>query len=323
MPPPVTAIEAPTGPGAGDPVRDREPSVRARVLVVDDVAENLRLLGRALAPEHEVMAATSGAEAVRLAEARPPDLILLDVEIPDLHGYEVFRCLQASPRTRGIPVIFVTARSDEEDEIEGLRMGAVDYITKPFREAIVRARVRTHVELKRYRDLLHDRSYVDGLTGIPNRRRFDEYLASTWSAAAAAAAPVALLLADVDGFKSYNDHLGHLAGDECLRRVATALAAGVRRNVDLMARYGGEEFACVMPDADQGMAVAAGERLRAAVADLDIPHPAAPAAPVVTVSIGTASLAPAGDLAADGLVEAADRALFRAKKEGRNRVHAG
>jgi len=299
------------------------PHKRARVLVVDDVPTNIRLLTRVLADEHDVMAATSGEDALLLAGRELPDLILLDVEMPDLDGYAVCRQLKSSPSTSSIPVIFVTARTDEADEVEGLRLGAVDYITKPFREAIVRARVQTHLELKRYRDLLQDRSYIDGLTGVPNRRRFDEFLERAWSTARSAGLPLSLLMIDVDHFKAYNDSLGHLAGDECLRRVAAALPACVRRDSDLLARYGGEEFACVLPGAADAIALKAGQCMQARVLSLDIPHPQSSAGDRVTVSVGVGSMAVGEPLEISDLIERADRALYQAKQDGRNRVRVG
>lgn len=304
--------------GAAD-AGDAVAAARARVLVVDDVPTNIRLLARVLSPEHEVVAATEGEEALRLAQLNPPDLILLDVEMPGLDGYEVCRRLKASTATAAIPVIFVTARTDEADEVEGLSLGAVDYITKPFREAIVRARVRTHLELKRYRDLLQDRSYVDGLTGVPNRRRLDEFLVRAVAAAQRSLEPLCLLLIDVDHFKAYNDRFGHLAGDEALRRVAAELARGSRRDTDLPARYGGEEFALVMPHTEIDAALAAAQRVLARVEDLGLENPGS-AAGVVTVSIGAACLRAGERIGMEDLIARADRALYRAKQEGRNRV---
>lgn len=290
---------------------------RGRVLLVDDVAANIRVLARLLAPEFEVLAATRADEALRLADQRRPDLILLDVEMPDMDGYALCTALQQNPRTAAIPVIFVTARQDEEDEVRGLRLGAVDYITKPYSEAIVRARVRTHMELKRYRDLLQNRSYIDGLTGVANRRRFDDFLAQTLREGAGS---TALLLLDVDHFKAYNDALGHLAGDECLKRVAQELSHCVRHDCDLLARYGGEEFAFVLPGADRAAALAVAERVRERLAILALPHPASAVSAVVTVSIGGATTPTGERIEASALVERADRALYRAKSAGRDRV---
>ncbi len=297
-----------------------EDAPRPTVLIVDDVPANIRLLVRVLSPDYEIVAATGAREALRIAEASEPSLILLDVEMPEADGYAVCRQLQDSPLTRDIPVIFVTGRSDEADEIAGLQVGAVDYITKPFREAIVRARVRTHLELKRYRDLLRDRSYEDGLTGIPNRLRLDEFLAQQCAVAARNGRALSLVLADVDHFKRYNDRFGHLAGDECLRRVARAMRQVVRAESDLLARYGGEELACVLPEADSATAQAIAERLRESVALLDIPHPDGVESARVSISLGLTTVAGSEAATPEQLIARADRALYRAKREGRDRV---
>lgn len=297
-----------------------EDAPRPTVLIVDDVPANIRMLVRVLSPEYEIVAATGAREALRIAEAADPSLILLDVEMPEADGYAVCRQLQDSPLTRDIPVIFVTGRSDEADEIEGLQAGAVDYITKPFREAIVRARVRTHLELKRYRDLLRDRSYEDGLTSIPNRLRFDEFLAQQCALAGRSGRPLSLVLADVDHFKAYNDRFGHLAGDDCLRRVARALRQVVRADSDLLARYGGEELACVLPDADADTARAVADRLREMVALLEIAAPPETGSARVSISVGVATAEGGEAISPEALIARADRALYRAKREGRDRV---
>ena len=201
-----------------------------RILIVDDVPENIRVLSRMLVDEgHQLLAATGGREALELVESYRPDLILLDIMMPDMDGYEVCEALRANPLFISIPVIFITALADSEDETRGLSMGAVDYITKPFKEAIVRLRVRTHLELKRQRDLLDRLCRLDGLTGIPNRRDFDEQLDREWRRATRAQEPLAAAMIDIDHFKGYNDTYGHPAGDACLRQVASVLAEGLNR----------------------------------------------------------------------------------------------
>jgi diguanylate cyclase (GGDEF)-like protein len=249
-----------------------------------------------------------------------PDLILLDVLMPGMDGYETCARLKADRLLRDIPVIFVTALDEVSEETRGLEVGAVDYLTKPISAPIVKARVRTHLELKRYQDVLRRLACLDGLTGIGNRRRFDELLEQEWRRAARTGQPLALILADVDDFKAYNDHYGHLAGDECLRLVASTLAAAIKRSMDLLARYGGEEFACLLPETDLTGAVVVARRLVTAVAELRIPHAYSGAAACVTISAGVASIIPSQDGSASALVQAADTCLYRAKKEGRNRV---
>jgi len=295
-----------------------------RILIVDDVPDNIRVLSRMLVDDgHQVSAATNGRAALKLAASCAPDLILLDVMMPEMDGYQVCAALKADALLKAIPVIFITALSDAEDETRGLALGAVDYIAKPFKEAIVRLRVRTHLELKRQRDILSQLSHLDGLTGIPNRRAFDERLDREWRRAVRAGEHLAAAMVDIDHFKEYNDAHGHLAGDDCLRRVAEALAAGLERAGDFIARYGGEEFICLLTGVDdQGTAVVA-ERLRADIESLRLPHGASPVSPWITVSVGAACRRPTQATAPSEVVAAADLQLFTAKRLGRNRVSLG
>jgi diguanylate cyclase (GGDEF)-like protein len=297
---------------------------RAVILIVDDSPLNIELLAELLSEENEVIFATSGAEALSLAEIQSPDLILLDVVMPDMDGYQVCEALKGNPLTKAIPVIFVSGMNQEADEKRGLEVGAIDYIFKPIRAAVVRARVRNHLELSRYRVLLEHLSTTDGLTGIANRRCFDETLLRECRRAQRQATELALVICDVDHFKDYNDSQGHLAGDDCLKRVAAALRDGVRRPADLVARFGGEEFAVLLPDTSLLGAVQVAERLRGAVVDCAIPHGRSTTAPVVTISLGVSCAGPAPDsLQMDVLTGEADRCLYLAKRRGRNCVVAG
>lgn len=248
------------------------------------------------------------------------DLILLDIMMPGMSGYELCRRLKADPATRNVPVIFITAKSEESDETHGLELGAVDYITKPFSMPIVQARVRTHLELKRHRDLLENLSSLDGLTGIPNRRRFDEVARREWKQSLRDRAPISLILIDIDAFKGFNDHYGHLAGDDCLKQVAAALSDAVRRPSDFLARYGGEEFVSLLPRTDEAGAVLVAESMRRAVTDLAIPHARSPAGSRLTISLGVAACVPNLDQNLFGFINEADQALYRAKDAGRNRT---
>jgi diguanylate cyclase (GGDEF)-like protein len=295
---------------------------RPIVLVVDDIPTNIQLLGATLEDLAEILVATSGWQALELARSHQrPDLILLDVMMPGMDGYQVCQALQDDPWTRDIPVIFVTARSQEEDEAHGLEQGAVDYVTKPFSASIVRARVRTHLELKRNRDLLERLSYQDGLTGLNNRRRFDEYFVMAWRHAAREQAWLSLLMVDIDYFKGFNDAYGHLAGDECLRRIGGVLTSCAKRPLDIAARYGGEEFALVLPGTNLEGATAVGRRLLEDVRALEIVHRRSPAHPYVTVSAGAAAAIPSDKAPFYRLIEEADKALYEAKDQGRNQLH--
>ncbi len=298
---------------------DRKP----RVLIVDDERSNISILGNLLEHDCEVVVATDGASALRRAggDGRP-DLILLDVMMPEMDGYQVCKRLKEEAATRDIPVIFITAMGEEHDEERGLAVGAVDYVTKPFSPAILKMRIRTHVELKRLRDHWQRLSTVDELTQLANRRCFDDALESAWRRAACEQQPIALIMADVDHFKAYNDHHGHPAGDVCLRRIAGAMDGEIRRAGDLMARYGGEEFACLMFGADVDGAEAVARRMCAAVEALQIrnAHPEVQAP--VSVSVGVAAVIPSGVQGAEILVGEADRQLYDAKRSGRNRTCA-
>ncbi|WP_018946479.1 diguanylate cyclase [Thioalkalivibrio sp. AKL17] len=293
-----------------------------RILVVDDERINVQMLHEMLRNEYRVSVALDGEQALQRARTVQPSLILLDVQMEGMDGYEVCRRLQADEATRGIPVIFVTAMDSEEDERRGLDLGAMDYITKPFRPSIVQARIRNHLELKRQRDLLNRLSSIDGLTGLANRRHFEHTLEREWKNAARSETSLGLLLLDIDHFKHYNDHYGHQAGDETLIAVAGTVADSTRRPTDLAARYGGEEFVCVLPNTDLDGARTTGETIRAAVHELAIPSEAAPAGRV-TVSVGATALQPGPEeTGAAMLVHTADQLLYRAKEAGRDRVVA-
>ncbi|MBF0476658.1 MAG: diguanylate cyclase, partial [Deltaproteobacteria bacterium] len=250
------------------------------------------------------------------------DLVLLDIMMPGMDGYEICRRLKEAHRTKDIPVIFITARISEEDEVRGFKIGAVDYITKPISPTIVRARVKNHIQLKRYRDVLENLSVTDGLTGIPNRRRFDEFLEAEWRRSVRSRSCLSLLMIDIDFFKPYNDHYGHLAGDECLKQIGRALSTTVKRSTDLMARYGGEEFACILPETNSVGAMVVAGRLKDRVAALGVIHEFSPIAGHVTISLGVATMTPLINLLPMSLVRAADELLYQAKRSGRNRLVA-
>lgn len=291
------------------------------VMIIDDAPANIRLLNACLAEEYSVRFATSGVAGIGIVRSQNPDIVLLDVMMPKMDGYEVCAALKADPETKGIPIIFVTAQGEGDDEEKGLSAGAVDYVTKPFIPAVVKARVRIHIELKRLRDLLQQQSTTDALTGVANRRAFDEALKREWSRGMRSGLPLALAMIDIDYFKGFNDHHGHLGGDACLRQVAQALQSAVpRRSGDLVARYGGEEFAALLVGTDGEGARTVAERLRASVAGLAIPHGYSAVADHVTVSVGAASMVPGSRGPPTALVAIADDLLYCAKEGGRNRV---
>lgn len=295
-------------------------TARRRVLIVDDQPQNIRMMAEALRHEYEVFFAPSGVKAIELAETAGVDLILLDVVLPDLDGFEVCRRLKADDRTSGIPIIFVTAREETSDEEAGFSAGGVDYITKPIRPPVLRARVRTHLELKHSRDLLESLASIDGLTAIANRRRFDTYLEHEWKRCGRMGEPFSLAIVDVDHFKNFNDTYGHARGDDCLRAVAQTLASVARRPTDLAARYGGEEFGLIVPGTEADGMRSMMNKLMARVRALAIPHASSASSETVSISVGAITLVPPIHESAVFAVTLADELLYEAKQNGRNQV---
>jgi diguanylate cyclase (GGDEF)-like protein len=302
---------------------------RPRLLVVDDQPANVQALYQVFAADHQVFMATSGEQALQVCAARQPDLVLLDVVMPGMDGHEVCRRLKADQALQDIPVIFVTGHSDEAAEEQGLDVGAVDFISKPINPKIVRARARTHLTLKAQADLLREWVFVDALTGLSNRRFFEQRLAAEWARAQRQGTMLSLVMVDVDDFKRYNDHYGHQAGDDCLSRLACVFKDCVRRPTDLVARYGGEEFVCLLPDTDLPGARHVAEQIRLHVQRAAIPHAKSRLGKTVSVSLGVAT-SPAGRSTAPSadLLREADAQLYLAKSRGRNQVcaielHAG
>ncbi|MGN7612635.1 diguanylate cyclase [Magnetococcales bacterium HHB-1] len=293
-----------------------------RILLVDDLPSNIQVLHKALGKEHQVFFATNGKTALKMSLEKQPDLILLDVDMPGMDGFEVCRRLKEDTQTKHIPVIFVTAMDQEEDEIKGLQLGATDFIPKPIRPAVVALRVQNHLQLKRYRERLEAMSFLDGLTNIPNRRWFDNALNDEWRRSMRHQGSLSVILMDVDHFKKFNDHYGHQEGDYCLKKVAKVLQKSIQRPTDLVARYGGEEFVALLPDTDYQGLIQIAEKFREVVEQLAIPHQEnTRTAEVVTISVGGASMIPLQDDAMDHLLKEADRCLYQAKKQGRNRIH--
>ncbi|MBF0627156.1 MAG: diguanylate cyclase [Magnetococcales bacterium] len=315
---------------------------RMTLLLVDDEPFNLHLLQELLEPDYDLLLAKNGEQALqRVRAVPPPDLILLDIMMPGVDGYQVLERLQADPITQKIPVIFITAMGEVADEAKGLALGAVDYISKPISLAIVEARVKTHLalrksmvalqelnaqleskndQLSKLNTILQNMAMRDGLTGIPNRRHFDQYLEQEWNRASRDHAGLSLILMDIDFFKPFNDHYGHAEGDECLKQVARALADAMPRSVDLLARYGGEEFVCVLPDTNLDGLIVVGNKLRETIHALGLPHHYSKVADHVTISMGGVSMIPSRDLTPASLVKAADDRLYQAKAAGRDRL---
>jgi diguanylate cyclase (GGDEF)-like protein len=293
---------------------------RAVILIVDDEISNIEIMNAVLEDSYEVCFATSGEQALEVARSVLPDLILLDVMMPGIDGYDVCRALKDDRLLADVPIIFTTGLTDREAEARGLLLGAIDYVTKPIQPVILSARVRNHIELKRLRDQLAEMAVTDALTGLSNRRHLEKTLDTETARLARNGEWLSVIMIDIDFFKSFNDTYGHPAGDRCIAMVASALNRAVRRASDLTARYGGEEFACVLPGTDHAAAMKVAEDIRAHVHSLAIPHKSSTISPNVTVSIGVASARCVPGMSGGQWVEHADRQLYLSKEAGRDRI---
>ncbi|WP_198321171.1 diguanylate cyclase domain-containing protein [Azohydromonas aeria] len=296
-----------------------------KILFVDDDTGMIQALSRILSEYPNRRFARSGHDALRRAAEEPPDLILLDAEMPDMSGFEVCKALKNDARFAATPIIFITSHDDPQVEASVFDLGAADFIAKPVNPAVVRARVDMQLRLRRMTAELEALARSDALTGLANRRVFDERLERECARTLRRGGPLSLLLVDVDHFKAYNDHYGHAAGDACLREVAAALRASVHRPDDLAARYGGEEFALLLPETDATGADTVAARVLDALAVRGLPHAASRSAAHVSASIGVACLRPEDEVldraaAAAALLEQADQALYAAKAAGRARA---
>lgn len=290
------------------------------LLIVDDEKQNRTLLTELLQDDYQIILAKNGVQALERAQSHVPDLILLDVLMPEMDGLAVIRALKAADATRHIPVIFVSALDTPDDEERGLDLGAVDYVAKPFHPPIVRARVRNHLQAVHQRRLLEQLALIDSLTEIPNRRRFTEVYEREWRRCMRNQRPLSLIMLDVDLFKRYNDTHGHAAGDMVLKQVARAIQSALKRPADFAARFGGEEFVVVLPDIDAANGWQMAERIRLGVEAEHIPYPESDAGPWLTISLGGATLVPSGVEVDARLFDEADRVLYEAKGNGRNRA---
>ncbi|MBZ5592934.1 MAG: diguanylate cyclase [Acidobacteriia bacterium] len=317
-----------------------------RILIVDDSPKARLLIESMLRIQgyNDLTSVESARQAFDVLGLQPGeepgandfDLILMDLLMPEVDGLEACRRIKSSPQFADLPLIMVTAEDSAESVKEAFDAGAIDYIKKPVNRVELMARVKSALRLKQETDCrkarelelvvltekLRKLSIVDGLTGIANRRNFDDEIARAWRRAQRESSSVALIIADIDHFKSFNDRYGHLAGDDCLRRVAEVLALSVKRPFDLVARYGGEEFAVLLPDTTEAGAEQVAEGMRKAVEGLNIANPHANATRRVTISAGVAAAVPNAGSQPAGLIAVADGCLYRAKREGRNRVRS-
>jgi diguanylate cyclase (GGDEF)-like protein len=297
------------------------------ILVADD--DKMTRIGLRQAMEQEgyqVIEANHGEACLAIYERLRPDVVLLDAIMPGKDGFAC--CTQIQQMTGGVhtPVLMITGLEDQESVDQAFAAGAVDYITKPIHWAVLRQRVRHLIhQVKLYQQLeeanreLQRLASIDGLTHLANRRRFDEYLYQEWQRMLREHLPLSLLMADIDCFKVFNDTYGHQAGDDALQQVAKVIQNAAKRSVDLSARYGGEEFAVILPNTKQDGAVQVAQAIQSGVKDLAIVHAKSKAAAVVTVSLGVATIIPTTATSPEELIAVADKALYRAKNQGRDR----
>ena len=292
------------------------------LLLVDDEKLNLKLLNGILGSEYTIYTATNGANAINIAKEYTPDLILLDILMPEMDGYQTLSELKKCDKTKKIPIIFITGLSSSEDEEKGLALHAADYISKPFSGMIVKLRVRNQIQIVNQLRTIERISMIDQLTKMPNRRSFDERLSMEWSRAIREQTPISLFMLDIDKFKNYNDTFGHQQGDVALRSVAKILLSSSRRSSDFAARWGGEEFAILLPNTPLVNAMDVAEKIRVNIENEVIPRAGNPPTKV-TASIGVSSQIPARDSSLEAFISASDKALYAAKAAGRNLVKAG
>lgn len=322
-------------------------SERSVILIIDDHPTNLRLAVDYLEENgFVVLVAQDGESGLKRAKYACPHLILLDVLMLGIDGFETCRQLKADAQTRDIPVIFMTCLLNTEDKLKGFEVGAVDYVTKPIQLEELLARINTHLriqsltqQLQKQNQLLQQQALelqiarkeaevaynelqrlanLDSLTQVANRRCFDQHLNQEWRRLAREKAPISLILCDIDYFKRYNDCYGHQAGDACLKQVAQAIARVAKRPGDLVARYGGEEFAVSLPNTSADGAIQVAESIHSEVRLLNLPHAQSEVSAYVTVSLGISNQVPHPELQVESLIAAADRSLYAAKQQGRN-----
>ena len=321
---------------------------KALVLIVDDMPLNQQLLQKVLERAgYQVLVASSGAAALELAQTHHPDLVLMDVMMPEMDGMEACRRFKQTSEGEEVPVIFLTALTDTESMIQGFEAGGGDYLTKPFQEVELLVRLKTHLELRfakltlsqkntalkeelverrrfedellAYEKELEQKINLDELTQVANRRGMNEYMNEMIRHLSPEESPLAVVMCDIDYFKRYNDHYGHQRGDNCLKEVAQAIRRAKKRPIDLVARYGGEEFLVILPHATNKEAERVAQEIAKELAEVKLEHNASLVAPVVTLSMGVASILPTGSIEDScNLVEAADQALYIAKQKGRN-----
>ena len=290
-----------------------------KILAIDDSAVQAELLRKILCEQYDVTTCSTAQDGMKAALTGKYSLILLDVIMPDMDGFAMLKLLKEASQTKHTPVIMITGLTDVQNEEKGLVLGAVDYITKPFYPLIVKARVNTHIKLFHYQEQMRSQAMVDELTGVANRRCYEETSLSRWRDAIRLGLSFSVCMMDIDKFKVYNDTFGHPAGDRVLATVAKTVSLCLRRSTDFFARYGGEEFVSIVVGHDAGNANIHMEKARQAVEELHIPHNPT-VSKWVTLSMGGVTVVPKEGDSFDTYLKIADTMLYDAKRFGRNQV---
>ncbi|MCL2146537.1 MAG: diguanylate cyclase [Synergistaceae bacterium] len=291
-----------------------------KILIIDDNMISLRTLEETLKSEYEIKVSRDGRDTLRLAKEYSPTLILLDVVMPVVDGFEALETLKNTAETESIPVIFITSLNDPEHEEIGLKLGASDYIYKPFSPGVVKARVKNQVDLFLMRKTIENIALTDALTNINNRRSLDMRSEIEWTRAQRDQTLLSIAFVDIDDFKNYNDHYGHLEGDEVLKVIANKILNSFSRKTDFTARYGGEEFVVLLPNTSSEGGEMLLQKVCWEIEALAIPHERSTVSSVVTVSAGGASIIPKKEDEFKTLIGMADKMLYEAKRGGKNKV---
>jgi len=308
-----------------------------KILIVDDSKTYQAMLAAYIEDMgfHHIVA-SNGSEALDIFMLEKPDLILMDVNMPGVNGYDSARHIRKLGKgwAEWVPIIFLSSNIEDIDIVKGIEAGGDDYLAKPISEIVLHAKIKAMQRITEHRQKaielekslkkanleLQRQSNTDGLTGIANKRLFNSYLKQEWSRAMRSKSCLSLLFIDVDYFKLYNDHYGHLKGDRCLKRIAATLQKTSHRSVDMACRYGGEEFAIILPDSGYDGMLHMGRAMVQAIRDIKIPHKHSSVADIVTISIGGVTMIPSNGKTCDIIIQHADKCLYQAKKEGRNRL---
>jgi diguanylate cyclase (GGDEF)-like protein len=292
---------------------------KLKILIVDDEISNIDVLAVLLKSQYEVIYTRNSESAFKIVQEQEPNLILLDIEMPGMNGFEVLEKLKNDPSTMSIPVIFITVSNDVKDEEKGFALGAVDYITKPFSPSVVKARINTHLKLSDYIHKIEKQCMLDALTGLPNRWAFDNRMSVEWGRALREQTTLGIIMLDIDNFTEYNDTYGHPQGDILLKVISNIIKTTIKRATDFASRWGGEEFVVLLPGTDKNGTLIVAEKIRVNIKNAQIPHSDGSIS-TITISGGGLSIIPGEEDSINDMIKTADDLLYLAKDNGRDQI---